>query len=208
MLQGIRADLAEELLRLGCVRFGQFRLKLHERNPDAPLSPIYLDLRSIRSFPALVDLAVEVYKDLSRGLEFDRYADVPTGVTPIVAVLSHNTRVPMISPRLDAKSHGLTRRVDGHFEAGQVVLLIDDLITQADSKFEAISVLEGSGLVVRDVLVLVDREQGGAAELTQRGYSCRAALTLRGMLEAYLSASRISPDDYSRTLDYLGLGNG
>jgi len=195
--------LAHDLHKIGAIRFGNFRLKLHEKNPDAPLSPIYIDLRLLRSFPDVMDLAVSVYKDLSVQFNFELYADVPTAATPIVAILSHISRVPMISPRKDEKKYGVVRPIDGFFESDQRVLLVDDLITQATSKMEAISVLEENGLKVSGVIVLVDRQQGGPIELEEHGYVCRAAFKLSELLEFYLKTKSINEHDYRRTVDYL-----
>ena len=85
---------ADALLATGAVKFGAFRLKLHEKQPDAPLSPIYVDLRTLRSFPDALDDAVVTLVEMiaARELSFDLYADVPQAATPLVAVLSHVTR--------------------------------------------------------------------------------------------------------------------
>ena len=195
--------LAEQLFSIGAIKFGAFRLKLHEKNPDAPLSPVYIDLRVLRSFPQAMDLAIEVYMALISGLKFDLLADVPTAATPIVAILSYLMKVPMISPRKDAKAHGITRQLDGTFNIGQTALLIDDLITQAESKLEAISTLEANGLVVKDVVVLVDREQGGARQLEAAGYKLRRAFKLDELLLFYLKADKIDQSQYDRTINYL-----
>lgn len=197
--------LALELYKIGAIKFGNFRLKLHEKKPDAPLSPIYIDLRLLRSFPEVMDLAVFVYKDLSAQFKFDLYADVPTAATPIVAILSHITRVPMISPRKDEKKHGVLRPIDGVFQSTQKVLLVDDLITQATSKIEVIAVLEENGLKVSGVIVLVDRQQGGPLELENHGYICHAAFNLSDLLEFYVKIKSISEYDYKRAIDYLKL---
>src|SRR5215831_4894050 len=175
---------ADALLACGAVQFGAFRLKLHETQPNAPLSPIYVNLRVLRSYPDALDIAVAALEELiaSRGLVFARYADIPMAATPVVAVLSHVTRVPMITPR-EPKTHGLSGTIDGAFAPGEAVLLIDDLVTHADSKLETIRVLEASGLVVRDVAVLVDREQGGPAQLTAAGYALHAAVRLSQLLD-------------------------
>lgn len=203
MFTDLEKKLALGLFRIEAIKFGAFKLKLHDKNPDAPLSPIYIDLRILRSFPEIMDLAVQVYREMTDGLKFDIYADIPTAATPIVAILSHETRVPMISPRKEEKQHGIKRPIDGRFEQGQVVLLIDDLITLADSKLEAISVLEENSLHVRDVVVLVDRQQGGIQELKRRGYTCHVAFGLKELLEFYLKASKISQDQYERTVAYI-----
>lgn len=195
--------LALRLFEIEVVRFGAFKLKLHEKNPDAPLSPIYMDLRIIRSFPDVMDLVVEMYMELTEGLQFDVLADVPTAATPIVAILSHKLRVPMISPHKEEKKHGIKRPIDGQFRAGQIALLVDDLITLADSKLEAISALEENDIVVRDVLVLFDREQGGVNELNQRGYKCHVAFKLKELLKFYLDSEKVSLGKYEETMSYL-----
>lgn len=199
----IMKSLALELLKIGCIKFGSFRLKLHEKNPDAPLSPIYIDLRLLRSFPDVMDLAVRVYKQLIQGIIFDCLADVPTAATPITAILSHEIRVPMISPRQDVKSHGVARKIDGIYKPGQIALLIDDLITKADSKLDSIATLRENGLKVTDVVVLVDREQGGITELSKHKCHCQRAFTLKELLDYYNVKKAISPVDYDRTMAYL-----
>jgi len=203
MNSDVYARLSLALAEIGAIKFGEFRLKLHEKTPDAPLSPIYIDLRLLRSYPLMMNLAVEAYRGLTEGLQFDVYADVPTAATPLVAVLSHETGIPMISPRKESKGHGMAGSVDGVFKPGQVALLVDDLITTAESKLEAISALEQNGLIVHDVAVLVDREQGGMRELQRRGYACRAAIGLSALLTLYREQGIIDEGQYQRTLGYL-----
>ena len=165
---------ADALLGCGAVKFGAFRLKLHETQPDAPLSPIYLDLRVLQSFPDAMDAAVAALGEVieTRGAATSRAMRVFRWrrrrwwrCCRIV------TRVPMITPR-EAKSHGTADTINGAFTPGETVLAIDDVVSHAESKLEAIRVLEANGLVVRDVAVLVDREQGGRSSLPRRGIRC------------------------------------
>ncbi|HEX9037833.1 MAG TPA: hypothetical protein VF808_12680 [Ktedonobacterales bacterium] len=195
---------ADGLLSSGAVRFGAFRLKLHETQPDAPLSPMYVDLRVLRSFPDALDAAVATLRELiaAGGLTFDRYADVPMAATPMVAVLSHLTRVPMITPR-ETKTHGAGGNINGAFSPGETALVIDDVVTHADSKIEAIHVLEANGLVVRDVVVLVDREQGGPAAIAAAGYTLHAAVTISQLLDYWRASGGISQEDYDRVRAYF-----
>lgn len=203
MLTEARRKLALQLFDIGAIKFGAFRLKLHEKRPDAPLSPIYIDLRLIRSFPLVMDSAIDVYKELILGLSYDLLADVPTAATPIAAVLSHDLKIGMISPRKEEKEHGIMTKVEGVFRKGNIVLLVDDLVTQADSKLEAIRGLEGQSLIVRDVAVLVDREQGGSEQLEKAGYRCHAAFRLSDLLDLYLKEKKINQDEHDRTVAYL-----
>jgi orotate phosphoribosyltransferase len=203
MFSESKITLADVLIKMGAVKFGSFRLKLHDKFPDAPLSPIYIDLRLLRSFPDAMKSSVSVYQELAAGLQFDLLADIPTAATPITAVLSYITRIPMISPRMGQKDHGTTLPIDGKYEKRQVVLVVDDLITKADSKLAGISVLEDNGLVVRDLVVLIDREQGGVEALHEKGYACHCAFRLTDLLSYYSQNGMISSDDYLRTLKYL-----
>ncbi|HEX8996880.1 MAG TPA: hypothetical protein VF812_12700 [Ktedonobacterales bacterium] len=195
---------ADGLLTSGAVKFGAFRLKLHETQPDAPLSPMYVDLRVLRSFPDALDAAVAALQELieTRGLVFTRYADVPMAATPMVAVLSHLTRIPMITPR-ETKTHGAGGSINGYFKPGETVLVIDDVVTHADSKIEAIRTLEANGLVVHDVAVLVDREQGGPEAIAAAGYRLNAAVTISDLLAYWRETGGISPEDYQRVTDYF-----
>jgi uridine monophosphate synthetase len=196
---------ADHLLASGAVRFGAFRLKLHEQQPDAPLSPIYINLRVLRSYPDAVDATVDVLAELiaARSLRFDLYADLPTAATPFVAVLSHHTRVPMITPR-QPKTHGLVEgTIDGAFSPGQTVLLVDDLVSHAESKLETAHVLEANGLRVRDIAVLIDREQGGPAQAAAVGYTLHAAVRVSQLLAYFLRTGGIDHQRYVEVSTYF-----
>lgn len=194
---------ADALLDCGAVKFGAFRLKLHEREPDAPLSPIYVDLRVLRSWPDAMDIAVSVLAEMitAKQLAFTRYADIPMAATPLVAILMHLTRVPMITPR-EAKTHGISGTINGDFSLGETVLVIDDLVTHADSKLEAIRVLEDNGLKVQDVAVLIDREQGAPEQLATAGYTLYAALRLSQLLEYWRDSGAIDEATFERVRAY------
>jgi orotate phosphoribosyltransferase len=195
---------ADALLAIGAVKFGAFRLKLHETQPDAPLSPIYVDLRVLQSYPDAMDAAVAALAELidSRHLTITRYAGIPMAATPLVAVLSHIARVPMITPR-EAKTHGTADTINGAFTPGETVLAVDDVISSGDSKVEAIHVLETNGLIVRDIAVLVDREQGGAAQLAEAGYTLHAAVRLSQLLDYWRDSGGLDPAVYAKVQAYF-----
>jgi len=195
---------ADALLATGAVKFGAFRLKLHETRPDAPLSPIYVDLRVLQSFPDALDAAVAALAEMiaRAGLAFTRYAGIPMAATPLVAVLSHVTRVPMITPR-EEKSHGAGGTINGAFTPGETVLAIDDVVSHAESKLEAIRVLEASGLRVRDVAVLVDREQGGREQLAAAGYALHAAVRIGELLDYWRATGGVDAQTYARVRAYF-----
>lgn len=205
-----------DLFDSGMVKFGSFRFVLHEKHPDAPLAPFYIDLRMVRRFPRIRKKVVEVYGDLIKNLKYDLLADVPTSATPMVAILSDKLGVPQITPRSDAKTHGGGAKIDGllNEDKGKTAVLIDDLITKADSKFEAIKVLKDFGVKVKDVVVLIDREQGGKKELAKKGYKLYYAFTLSQMMDLFRKKGRLSKKEYETSMQrldamnkYLGVKN-
>lgn len=200
-------ELALKLFDAGAIKFGAFKLKLHEKQPDAPLSPIYIDLRLTRSVPALLRyIAIALYQKIKTDfISFDKIADIPTAATPIVTTLANSSMLSMISPKI-SKTHGLSGDIDGIFEPGQKVLLIDDLVTTADSKIEVAEIFENNRLIVKDVLVLVDREQGGEQALLQAGYKLHSVFKITDMLKLYLEMDKISQEKYDEAMAYLANG--
>lgn len=167
-----RQALIDALHRLGCVQFGDFTLASGRR------SSVYIDLRLLVSDPGAMRLAARAYAGLLAGLTFDRLAAIPYAALPIGAVVAQAAGCPLIYPRKESKPYGRGRAIEGHWESGETVVVLDDLITTGGSKLQAIAPLEEAGLRVWDVVVLIDREQGGADELAAQGYRLHSVLKL------------------------------
>ena len=178
-------ELSLALYEAGCVQFGQFKLK------SGLLSPIYVDLRLLVSHPCMLQRVGELLAARARAFQFDVLAAIPYAALPIGVVVSLALQVPLVYPRKEVKNYGTERSIEGEFKSGQTTLLIDDLITQGHSKLEAIAPLEAAGLKIQDILVLVDREQGGVQDLAQRGYAVHAVMTLVQLLDALVDAGKL-----------------
>jgi len=190
-------QLSTALFDAGCVKFGVFTLK------SGLTSPIYIDLRLLASHPSLLREVARIMADAARGLTFDRIAAIPYAGLPIGTALALEMDRPMIYPRKETKKYGAGRAIEGAFEPGETALVIDDLITRGTSKIEAIKPLETAALSVRDVLVLIDREQGGKEDLAQRGYRLHAVLQLTQILDHLRDSARITADQHSEVMAYL-----
>lgn len=168
-------------------------------------SPIYINLRILQSHPKLLtDIASELKKLIvKKNVRYDSIASIPLGGLPLGIALSLATRKPHILPRMDSKKHGLGVKVDGIYSKGDQVLLVDDLITAATSKLEAIEELNKAGLTVEDILVVLDRQQGGKEILTQKKFNLHALFTFDEFLKSLLMQKKISREIYLKITDYL-----
>lgn len=189
--------LPGQLFDTGCIQFGHFTLK------SGLTSPIYVDLRLLVSHPALLREAAHAMAQVAHRLTFDRIAAIPYAGLPIGTALALEMERPMIYPRQQIKQHGTRRSIEGDFEPGETALVVDDLITRGTSKIESIQPLEEAGLTVRDVLVLIDREQGGGDDLAERGYRLHTILRLTEILDMLRESDRITPAQHTDVLQYL-----
>ncbi|MEP6896699.1 MAG: orotate phosphoribosyltransferase [Chloroflexota bacterium] len=190
-------SLADGLLSADCIKFGEFTLK------SGLTSPIYIDLRQIITYPKLLEQIGAAYLPLLKDLKFDRIAGLPYAAIPIATAISLAGNYPMIYPRKEVKTYGTKAEIEGEYHAGETVIVIDDLATTGGSKFEAIEKLTGVGLVVKDVVVLVDRQSGAKESLAQAGYSMHAVLTIGQLLEYWEKNGKVEKDKIEAARKFL-----
>lgn len=191
------SKLADGLLDAGCIKFGEFTLK------SGLKSPIYIDLRYIISFPKLLEQIGAAYLPLLKELKFSRIAGLPYAAIPIATAISLQGDHPMIYPRKEVKTYGTKAEIEGEYHAGETVVVIDDLATTGGSKFEAIEKLTGVGLVVKDIVVLVDRQSGAKESLEQAGYNLHAVLTISQLLDYWEENGKVSKEKIVETRAFL-----
>jgi len=193
------------MLRLGAIRFGDFKWTYHNAYPNAPLAPMYFELRMIRRDSTIRNLPVDILQDKLVQVGFNMVADVPTAITPTVAVLAERLRAGMVSPRMEPKKKGSSALVDGFLpeDKGKTVVLIDDVLSRGDSKLVLAENLKKVGAVVKDIVILMDYEIGGRSILEKSGYIVHSSFTAKLMLDYFYSIGKIDKEEYERTLNRL-----
>jgi orotate phosphoribosyltransferase len=144
-------------------------------------SDFYLDLRQTLMRPRGVTLAGElVFERLRAGTPVDAVGGMAVGAVPLIAaVLAAAERVgaqPLLGffVRAAHKEHGLGRQIEGAFEPGQTVALLEDTVTTGGSTLRALDAVEEAGGNVTRVICLVDRGEGAKEAFAGRGLELEA----------------------------------
>jgi orotate phosphoribosyltransferase len=148
-------------------------------------SDFYLDLRQTLMRPRGVALAGALLLERLRGgPAVDSVGGMVVAAVPVVssvlaAAAAQDPGTPLVGffVRKAAKGHGLGKRIEGAFEAGQTVALVEDTTTTGGSTLEAADVVEEAGGKVARVLCLVDRGEGAADAFAERGLELEAIFT-------------------------------
>ncbi len=198
--------LAQTLYDLGGVQFGNFTV-----SESAVSSPVFVNPKVLISNPTALRVASKLMQqeiNLAQSLRRPRVhpfavvAGVPVGGLLLASAYSLETNVPLIYARIRPEGTG-KRGIEGRFNAGDIALIIDDLITRGSSILETAELLQENGLKVKDVIVLIDREHGAAERLRRHGYNLMSILKLDVMLTHYKSRGLISEETYNTSAEYL-----
>jgi uridine monophosphate synthetase len=190
-------DLVVALHGIGAFRFGDFVLK------DGRHSPFYVDLRGLVSYPKVLAQAARELLAISAALRFDRIAGIPYAGLPLGVAMSLAGNLPLVYPRKEVKEYGTRKRVEGLFTPGERALIVDDVITSGGAKIEAAEPLRAAGLIVEDILVVVDRQQGAEAVLAANGLRLHRVIRIDQALDCLESSGRISAEEATRSRAFL-----
>ncbi|HEY9908020.1 MAG TPA: bifunctional orotidine-5'-phosphate decarboxylase/orotate phosphoribosyltransferase [Thermosynechococcaceae cyanobacterium] len=183
-------DLILQLFDVGCIMFGEFV------QASGAVFPYYIDLRKIISNPQLFHQVLSAYAEILQGLNFDRIAGIPYGSLPTATGLVLHLNVPMIFPRKEVKAHGTRRMVEGNFHPGETVVVVDDILISGNSAIEGAAKLESVGLQVKDIVVLLDHEQGVKDRLQAKNYRGHSVLTISEVTSTLHQAGRITDQQF------------
>jgi len=156
--------------------FGEFQLSA------GGTSSYYFDGRILTLDPEGSFLIAKCLYPILIQHEVEAIAGPTLGADPIVAAVSlysytQNNPINGLIVRKEAKAHGGQRTIEGSYEPGMKVAVVDDTCTSGSSLFHAIDVVESLGCEIVKVLSILDRKAGGSDELGNRGYEFESLLT-------------------------------
>lgn len=169
-----KMEICKILNKIGALQFGVFKLT------SGKISPYYIDLRIIPSFPdafqKICDFYGEFITNKIGSKNFERIAGIPVAGIPFASQIAYNLKKPFLYIPKRVRLHGRQRRVEGILVSGERVLLIDDLITTGLTLKKAAEAAKAEGGVVNEAVVLLDREEGGKEKLEKNGIRLHALL--------------------------------
>ena len=187
-----------ESYKLEIIKFGKFTLK------SGIESPFYVDLRPLASDPKILKkLAEHLLEILPKDNKLDLICGVPYAALPMATVMSLLSEIPLIMKRKEAKGYGTKKLIEGIYKQGQSCLLVEDVITSGKSLLETIAEVEKEGLKVSDIVVVLDRQQGGKEILEQKGYRVHTLFTIAEVVKILHEAGEIDDEQVTKIHDFL-----
>lgn len=173
-----------EIIRSKSIKYGDFTLvsgkkstyyidgKMTSFDPEGAYLTGRLMLEKIRKLPGKVD---------SAGGPTIGADPIVTGIG--IAAHLHNDPIRVFVVRKKTKEHGMQKLIEGNFQKGDRVVIVEDVITTGGSIFQAIEAVEESGGTIEAVIVVVDRQQGGKENMQKRGYKFLSLFRIDDILE-------------------------
>lgn len=186
-----------ECYQLGIIKFGRFTLK------SGIESPFYVDLRPLASDPKILKSLANYLLDMLPLDNFDLICGVPYAALPMATAMSLESYIPLIIKRKEAKAYGTKQLIEGIFKKGQNCLLVEDVITSGKSLVETIEEVENEGILVSDIVVVLDRQQGGKELLESKGYKVHALFTISEVCQMLQDAGHLTDEELTRIHDFL-----
>jgi len=152
----------------------------------------YLDKYRFETEPEILRALGESLADAVSEFEPNavRLAGPALGAVALAASASMTSGLPFIIVRGEAKEYGTANRIEGPFERGELVCLLEDVVTTGGALAESVSALRDEGLEVRKAVCVVDREEGGSDALARLGVRLRALFRAEELLELRKTAAK------------------
>lgn len=183
--------LITHLFDIGVFKFGTFTLK------SGKTSDFYIDMRMLASYPLVLEEVKQEFWKIANECDYQHICGVPYSGLVIASALCATHHQPMLIKRKEAKEYGTKKMIEGVFKHSDTCLVIEDIITTGQSILETTRELESQGLQVKDVVVLIDRQESGIENVMRHNYRVHAIFTLSEIAHYLYATNRITREQAS-----------
>ena len=189
------------LVRNNALRIGDYVLHSGKK------SPYYVDLRQSISNPIAMDwignsLARMVINEIGK-TKVDKIMGVPTAGVPFATIVSQKLAIPMLYYRKERKEHGVRKKIEGDMERNDRIVMIDDLITTGQSVIDAAEAARDQGGIVSELVVLLDREQGGQDYIRNHSIEPHVLFDISEAFGWLKEVKLLDSNDYEVIMNYI-----
>jgi orotate phosphoribosyltransferase len=164
-------EVADALRESDAILRGEFELSSGKK------SDYYIDKYVFETNPDALRVVGRAIAQRVRQTGADRIGAVALGGVPLAAVASVESGTPYVIARKEAKDYGTANAVEGELEEGDEVVVVEDIVTTGASAVEAVEKLRAAGATVNDIVVVVDRQEGGRKKVEGAGLKMHALTT-------------------------------
>ncbi|PIV09692.1 hypothetical protein COS31_05350 [Candidatus Roizmanbacteria bacterium CG02_land_8_20_14_3_00_36_15] len=169
-------------------------------SPDS--FPYEIKLQYLTSQPKILHFTAKLLWSVVKKETFDLIAGPYTDI-PLATTLSLEYNWPMIFIRGEKKKYGMEKLIEGNYSTGQKVVVVDEEVSDPADSLQLLGRLEGSGLKIVGIYVLIDKGLGNLEAIRNKGYKCEALINLNDIFIHLFETGKISPDQLNQAKDYF-----
>lgn len=215
-LGAAKNTLADFYITSGSVKFGQFKLAVHEAQPDLEPTPIYMHFPKTGELgyeilPKIYELVGELFADIinEKSLRFTKICAIPSGADPLASSTIKSLGLgeePFLSFKKKIDTQGnrqFSGPVIGELNNDDVVLVLDDHTSGGYTKSLFIDYLNSRGAIVTDILTVVNRQQGATKFLSSKNVVLHEIFTISELLNYYVETNQINRQTADAVQKYI-----
>ena len=186
-----------EMFELGMIKFGEITLKSGQK------SYVYADVRTAISYPIVYKQLCDLLYAKMTNLKYDFICGVPYSALTFASGIAYAHAIPQLLKRKETKEYGTKKILEGDYIVGQTCVLIEDVVTSGASILDTSKVLEEHGLIIKDIIIFLNRNQGGTETLVANGYNLHSIVDLPQVLDILAKHDKINAEDKFKAMQLI-----